>query len=194
MNLFKLSLLFSLFCSPIFATYQYFGVDIGVNNLEPTNSSNKGLKVGSLGGIKYGYAFNSGIRAEAEIVYRFNTFRTKYNMAGTDIVLSKEYNRFHSWSFMANCIYDIMQLQTQEITPYIGAGVGYCQNTEKHKIKTNFRSTEDKLKDNRFAYQGIVGVRYAINATMGTALEYNYFCGKNHAKSHSVRMSFNRVL
>jgi opacity protein-like surface antigen len=192
MKLFKLSLLFSLLCSPIFAS-QYFGIDLGINNIEPTNSSNRGLKVGTLGGIKYGFIFESGIRAEIEVAYRYNTFRTKYNMGNTDIVLSKEYNRFHSWSYMLNGLYDIAQLQTQQLTPYIGVGVGYCQNTEKHKIKTNFKSTEDKLKDSRFAYQGIVGVKYTINPEMGTALEYNYFCGKTHAKSHSVRMSLHRM-
>jgi opacity protein-like surface antigen len=174
---------------PLGAT-QYFGIDAGLNNAEPHNSSNHGLKMGMVVAVKYGYTFTTGLRAEAEIAYRYNNFKTKYNVAhNDDFVISKAYQSFHSWAYMVNGLYDVANLNVYDITPYFGVGIGYCQNTLRNKFKSQTRSTIDKEKDNRFAYQGIIGAKYAINSTLSSAVEYHYFCGKSHAKEHSVHMS-----
>jgi opacity protein-like surface antigen len=172
-------------------TNQYFGLEVGANHLEMTNN-NKGQKVGYAAGAKYGFDFNNGVRVEFAGKYRKNVKSTKYTLGETDIVLSKEYSSNYSWSYMANLIYDMHQLTTKTFIPYLGVGVGYCQNTQHNKIKYPVTSNTDKLKDNRFAYQGIVGARYALNVDYSTALEYQYFCGQSHAKHHNVSLSLNR--
>ena len=174
--------------TPVYAT-QYFGFDLGINNCYLTSESNKGMKNGIKSGIKYGYLFNTGIRTEAEVAYRVNHFKTIYNEASTDVISSKEYRSKHSWAYMLNIMYDIAQISTYDIVPYIGAGMGYCANTEKKKIKyenSQNETHEEKLKENRFSYQGIVGVKYALNQSVSTSLEYSYFTGKSHQKDHSI--------
>ncbi len=172
---------------------QYAGIELGTDHLELTNRSHTGMKVGYKAAVKFGYIFGNGIRTEAEVAYRKNHVRTKYNMGDADTVVSKEYSNYHSWSYMVNMLYDINQLATRDIIPYLGVGVGYCQNTDHNKIKSNTADRQDKLKDDRFAYQGIVGLKYAINADYATALEYQYFCGQSHAKAHSVGLSLIRT-
>lgn len=170
----------------------YVAVELGTQHLELTNQSLSGLKVGYKAGVKIGYIFGNGFRSELEVTYRKNHVRTKYNMGDTDVVMSKEYNNFNSLGYMVNALYDVNQLATKDIIPYIGVGVGYCQNTNQNKIKYDSVTKEDKLRDNRFAYQGIVGMKYAIDADYATALEYHYFCGQSHAKAHSVGLSLIR--
>lgn len=172
-------------CGGLFAG-QYVGVSIGTNNATMTDNSNKGLKIGAHAQAKYGYAFGSGIRSEAEISYRTGKYKTIYNMIDKETVGSREYNSIHSWSYMGNVLYDISNLNVYSVVPYIGIGVGYCQNTQESKIKFDDSSKKDKLKDNRFAYQGIIGAKYAINETLSTGVEYHYFCGRSHQKDHSV--------
>jgi opacity protein-like surface antigen len=168
--------------------HQYFGIIGGTNHCELTKESNHGMKVGVNAGVKYGYIFGNGFRVEGEVAYRHNSFSTKYNVANLDILESKEYNHKHSWSYMANGFFDLANLQVGSIIPYVGAGIGYCQNTEKKKMKFADITNEEKTKDNRFAYQGIIGAKYQINADYSAGLEYHYFVGKSHAKEHSVGM------
>jgi OmpA-OmpF porin, OOP family len=183
-----LSLIFAtISITPIFAA-QYAGVEIGLNHAILTNHSDTDLKTGMSGSVKYGYCFESGIRAEAQAIYRTNRFKTIYNFAEKDQILSKEYNSHHSWAYMLNVLYDVKPLQTYDIVPYLGLGVGYCQNTENHKLKFDDHSIQDKLKDNRFAYQGIVGAKYGIQDNIVTGMEYRYFTGNNHKKDHSIAM------
>lgn len=170
---------------------QYFGVDVGVNHAEVTNTSHN-PKVGMIGGAKYGYVFSTGIRGEVEFAYRYNNFRTQHNSDEKDVVFSKESNSVHSRSYMVNALYDVNEMKVYDFTPYIGIGIGYCQNTDVKKIKYDSKSVEDKIKDNRFAYQAIVGAKYAISDNLCSAFEYNYFSGKSHAKVHSMRMSLIR--
>lgn len=171
--------------TPICAT-QYFGLDLGTNQSILTNQSDKGLKMGVRSGVKYGYIFDSGIRAEAEVTYRQNHFKTVYNIIDKDQIGSKEYKTNHSWSYMLNVMYDIVQLNMSQIVPYIGVGIGYCANTEKNKVKYDEKSQEDKMKEDRFSYQGIIGCKYPIQNDLATGIEYRYFTGKSHQKDHSV--------
>lgn len=179
-------------CPLMAPAVQYVGINAGTNHLVQTNKST-GPKTGMHLGGKYGYMFESGVRCEAEMIYRKNDYQTVYTIIDKDQVGSKEHNSSHSWSYMANVIYDIFALRTSDLVPYFGAGVGYCQNTEKNKIKYNDITKEDKLKDNRIAYQLIGGAKYKINDEYTAGAEYHYFVGKSHAKEHSVHVTVMRA-
>ena len=185
-------LIATLSIAPICAT-QYFGFDLGTNHSILTKDSHSGLKTGMSAGARYGYFFESGIRAEAQIIYRTNNYKTIYNFVEKDEVASKEYNKLHSWSYMLNLIYDVKQMTIFDIVPYLGLGVGYSANTENNSVKYNDHRIEDKLKDNRFAYQGIAGIRYSVQDNVITGIEYRYFTGHNHKKDHSVGMFIARM-
>ncbi len=182
--------LFILAIAPLSAS-QYIGIELGTNHLELTNQSS-GLKVGYIAGAKFGYIFDSGIRLEATGHYRRNVRSTKYTFGDTDVVVSKNYQQYHSWSYMVNCLYDLNKIAVNAIVPYVGVGGGYAQNTQHDKQKFDTTKKSDKLKDGRFAYQGIVGAKYYLNADYSSALEYKYFCGQSHAKDHTVSLSLNR--
>jgi opacity protein-like surface antigen len=192
MKLFSLLAVFTLSISPMFAS-QYVGVQLGTDNMNLTNVSHSGLKIGYKAGMKYGYVFENGFRPEFECSYRKSNYSTKYAVGPEDQVFSKEYNNFHSWSYMVNGFYDLGQLAVKQVVPYLGIGVGYCQNVEHKKMRfSRGNSISSKFRDNRFAYQGIAGVKYALDDVYSTNVEYHYFCGKAHAKSHSVELALVR--
>jgi len=166
---------------------QYVGVKLGTDYTFLTNKNDEGLKVGYKAGMNYGYALDSGIRAEVEMNYRKNSFKTKYVLEN-DETKSRSYHSMHSWAYMVNVLYDINKLDTYNVIPYIGVGVGYCQNTEKFKFKA-VDITESKERDDRFAYQAIAGVKYAVNENIAIGMEYNYFCGRSHAKDHNIGLT-----
>lgn len=191
MKLLSLLAVFTLSLSPVFAT-QYVGVHLGTDNMNLTNVSHSGLKIGYKAGVKYGYVFENGFRPEFECSYRESNFSTKYDIGIEDQVYSKEYNNFHSWSYMVNGFYDLGQLSVKQIVPYLGVGIGYCQNVQHKKVRFNNSSNESKFRDNRFAYQGVIGAKYALDEVYSTTVEYHYFCGQAHAKSHSVELALVR--
>lgn len=191
MKLLALATLATLAIAPL-TSGQYFGISGGTNDQVLTNKSDSGLKVGYHALAKYGYKFASNIRAEAEIAYRLGRFKTVYHMGEKDVILAKEHNSIYSWSYMVNALYDINQLNVYGVTPYVGAGVGYCETTEKNKIQYDERTQEDKLKDKRFAYQMIGGLSYPITETVSAGVEYHYFVGRSHQKDHSVGMTLVR--
>lgn len=191
MKLFAFLTLSVISMAPLAAT-QYFGFDVGTNHCELTSESNRHLKVGYKAGAKYGYIFGNGFRAEAEVTYRHNPFQTKYNIGANDDVTSKEYNHKHSWAYLINGYFDMDMLRISSVVPYVGVGMGYCQNSDHNKVKFADKTSSDKLKDNRFAYQGVAGLKFQINDQYASSIQYNYFCGRAHAKEHSVGMALTR--
>ena len=189
MKLFAIALCTLLVC-PVFAG-QYVGVHVGTNNSVLT-SENHNPKIGYKAGANYGYKFDNGFRAEVELAYHKNNFKTKYSLSEVDTIQAKGYRSFHHLSYMANVLYDITQIRVGDVTPYVGIGAGYCEHTEKNKIKFDSTTHQDKMKDNRFAYQAIVGVKYDINQAYAAAVQYHYFCGQAHVKDHSVGVSLIR--
>lgn len=181
-----LTFLASFALCAVLSAGQYVGIATGTNNAMVTDKSDAGLKIGYHATLKYGYVFTSGIRSEAEVTYRMGKYKTIYHMDGVDNILSKEHNSVYSWAYMANVLYDIGNLKVFEVVPYLGIGVGYNMATEKNKIKFDDKTDEDKFKDSRFAYQGIIGAKYPIYDSVSIGMEYRYFVGRNHQKDHSV--------
>ena len=93
---------------------------------------------------------------------------------------------------MGNVFYDVKSLYTRGFTPFIGVGAGYANNTEKNKVKYGTITHNDKLRDNGFAYQAIVGAKYPLNDLVDVGVQYHYFVGNNHQKAHNLGVSLLR--
>lgn len=189
----KLFALGTLFLLPIFSLSagQYVGIHGGSDYLYHTKESNSGQKVGYKVGGVYGYDWGNNLRTEVELSYRHAERSTKY-VENADKIESKEHKSNHSLALMANVIYDVNQLTWYDVSPYVGLGVGYSQNTQKAKLQSEKFTNEEKERDDRFAWQGIVGLKYPIAEKMTMAAQYNYFCASEHAKDHSFSLSLLR--
>lgn len=181
----KIILTSMLLLAPVFASAAYLDIHGGSSYGHLTNTSNSGQKVGYKAGLSLGTQLDNNIRVEAEATYRKNSKKTKYVYKDYDVLASKTHESCNSWAFMGNVYFDVDALRYRTIVPYVGAGVGYCTNQKRSKIQTAISSHEAKENDDRFAYQGIVGARYAYTPEVTIALQYHYFCGKSHTKDHS---------
>jgi opacity protein-like surface antigen len=188
MKKFGILLSFFAFSFPVFSqttTHQYVNVNFGGSHVFSTNSS-QSPKVGFKTGFRYGYKFESGFRGELEVGYRQNHHATQVKLENQ--VLSKSYSSLKSWAYMFNLLYDVNQVAYQGLIPYAGFGLGYAHNTTNNKVKFVDKTSENKLHDDRFAYQALVGIKYLFSADVDVGLEYQYFCGKSHAKDHSFAL------
>ncbi len=136
----------------------YIGAQGGLNWLLNNNSYN--MDTGWAAGGKIGYDF-VGPRVELEGMYHSNT--------GTGVVafpsgFANVRGRIDQVSVMANLLYDFMP--GEGFTPYVGAGAGiaFVDSTIQG---CNLCSTQ-------FAYQGIVGIAYNMDA-FRIGLEGRYY-------------------
>ena len=151
----------------------YVGAALGANFLTDSDLKGSGInneaefKIGPVGLISLGYGYGNGLRTEIEGGYRNN---------GVDKITgpgaSGGNGRFHAYSLMLNALYDINT--GTPFTPYLGAGIGWAI-VDPSGVKTlnGTRSVNDS--DNRFAYQGILGVAYSLTPQWKLSLDYRYF-------------------
>lgn len=143
------------------------------NNGAPLNAGNQSGKAefdggwAALGSI--GWGFGNGLRAEIEGNYRRNN--VDKGRVGT-ATLTDIGGRAQTYGVMANVLFDI-DLGLGWVYPYIGAGAGYAWT--KWDINSNGSIVDDT--DGQFAYQGIVGAAFPIDAVPGLSItaEYRYF-------------------
>ena len=134
-----------------------------------------------------GFGFGNGLRAEIEGTYfdngisRLGVFSNGGGFAGSNFVPSSTTanGERQKYGGFLNVLYDIdlarFGLNTP-ITPYVGVGAGYLQEVNHNVSYTQgtqalIRSTGT---DGNFAYQGIVGVAYPIEAVPGLAATVDY--------------------
>jgi opacity protein-like surface antigen len=187
----KFILIGSFLFSSCLSAGQYAAASFGTDYYHQTNSPGNHQKVGYKVSGFWGYKFESQFRAEAEVAYRSGKTNTKYVDANEAITM-KTFGSQHSWSYMANIIYDIGQLEYKTFVPYAGIGVGYVQNTMHKKYQKHDWASSYSERDDRFAYQGIIGIKYPIAEKLALGAQYNYFVGSPHAKNHSVAMNLLR--
>jgi OOP family OmpA-OmpF porin len=134
----------------------YFGAEAGVNRL--VNTTILGTQVypqsGFAAGGKIGYDF-VGPRLEVEGIYRNNQQQ--------DVTLPNSVNNDISQvAVMANLLYDFVPQAT--VTPYVGAGAGIA-----------FVDGDNPLSSTQFAYQGIVGLAWNVDANFRASLDGRYY-------------------
>jgi OOP family OmpA-OmpF porin len=134
----------------------YFGAEAGVNWL--VNTTILGTQVypqsGFAAGGKIGYDF-VGPRLEVEGIYRNNQQQ--------DVTLPNSVNNDISQvAVMANLLYDFVPQAT--VTPYVGAGAGIA-----------FVDGDNPLSSTQFAYQGIVGLAWNVDANFRASLDGRYY-------------------
>jgi opacity protein-like surface antigen len=182
----KLFFLGCLFISSAAFAGQYVGVNAGTDYCYHTDDV-RGQKVGYQLGAVYGYKFENGLRSEIEMTYRDGQKVKKYVFSDGDD--QSTHSCSYSMAYMVNAVYDVVQLRLMEVTPYIGVGLGLSQNTEDLKVKKGKEViNRDKSHDDRFAYQAIVGGKYALNEKLDVAGQYTYHIGRAHAKNHAFGM------
>ena len=156
----------------------YLGARAGATWLDDTSSSIAGV----INKVEYdrgpalsgsvGYDFGQ-FRLEGEIAYRKNDV-DKYTRSGT--ALGGAAGDVSSLAFMVNALYDIDT--GTALTPYIGGGLGIARVSANGVTATGlgFTNSDD---DNKFAYQGIVGLSYQLNEAVALTADYRYFATEN---------------
>lgn len=114
-----------------------------------------------------GYAWNNGLRTEAEIAYR---------QAGVDEVTGTGAGpvfdgHIHNISLMGNVLYDFKN--STRLTPYVGAGIGVAF-VNADEMRTIVSRTLDSNRET-FAYQFIGGVSAALTRNLALTADYRYF-------------------
>ncbi|MCR6632693.1 MAG: OmpA family protein [Magnetospirillum sp.] len=125
----------------------YVGLDAGANYLEDPGVANSDSDWGWVGLGQVGYNFG-GPKVEFEVGYRDN-------------------DSISSWSTMVNGIYEF--LPNSKWHPFLGAGIGWAW------LDGDFGGPAANNSDNQFAYQGIAGVSYDVDANWALKAQYRYF-------------------
>jgi opacity protein-like surface antigen len=114
-----------------------------------------------------GYAWQNGLRTEAELGYRRNSLDKVSGGAFGTAFTGDVDGHVSAFSGMANVLYDY---QTRgDLTPYIGAGIGAADVTV---VSDRLRADDSDLV---FAYQFMGGVRYALTNNLSVRAGYRFF-------------------
>lgn len=108
-----------------------------------------------------GLALNRNWRAEVEVGYRRNNVASVSGGSATGEV--------NAWSGLGNVLYDVDLGSSW--TPYVGVGAGALRYRASG-LRTSGGSLTDS--DVVFAYQGIIGVSYAVTPNSRFFLDYRY--------------------
>lgn len=158
-------------------------------------------KTGFAGGLSLGYKFDNGFRVEGEVSYRRNKVDTKhfdhdyYFSSFSDSSSSDDHKKsdgnLHSWSYMANFLYDFEDVACYwpNVVPYVGFGLGYTQAHAKINQHAENSHDKDKHDHKGFAYQAIAGIGYNLTESTTLAVEYRYFNGTKHINNNSIGLA-----
>jgi len=155
----------------------YIGAGAGANlmqneHFKSTNGATFTVnpRAGFVGLVNLGWGFGNGFRAEIEGDYRQN------NALHNPTVGNPSEQKYGA---MGNVLYDFWGV-SPSIVPYIGAGVGY----EAEQISGNTSAKGS------FAYQGIVGAAFPLDAAPGLAITAEYrFMGLTGTRTYGAVQS-----
>jgi outer membrane protein OmpA-like peptidoglycan-associated protein len=148
-------------------------VGAGVGGHKPQNSgvsqggqsTSVGLKTGLAGAATLGYAFGNGLRAELELAHRRSN-------AASAAAGQAARGSLDATSLMLNGLYDIAT--GTSFVPYLGAGAGGAR-LRANNLGTLVNGATVDGGDTVFAYQGIAGVDYHLDANWALGASYRYF-------------------
>ena len=121
-----------------------------------------------------GYGFEKNWRVEFEVGYRSNDVNAYFAGGPSELVLedlikAPMYNgrngEFDEWTFMVNVVYDIPLTDKLDLNIGVGAGADLADFDDNSSVSDD---------DWNFAYQGIVGLSYALNDRLDLTLTYRY--------------------
>ncbi len=153
---------------------QNMNLDVSSRDIGGTPDSTFEMKLGTDVGwaavITAGYGFGDHWRAELEGSYRHNNF-SKATYAGP--IVTSPGGDLSEWTIMGNVLYDFLLTDRFSLSLGVGAGV---DDSRFHFIPPPalFSSVHVDNSDWRFAYQGIVGLNYAIGQQSELTLTYRY--------------------
>ena len=145
-------------------------------------SQDNGFDTAGIFGLGVGYQFNNWFRADVTGQYRGNanfhgTDIFVYSNAGVPTAGADTYTASKSeWLVLANAYVDLGTWWS--VTPFIGAGVGFSQNTISHFVDTNtptlgVASAPSASKWN-FAWALHTGLAYRVTPGFTVELGYSY--------------------
>ena len=118
-----------------------------------------------------GFAFRGGLRVEGEFVYRRHGLQS-FTSSQTNGASVPAQGRLESVAMMGNLLYEFDN--RTRWTPYLGGGVGGAR-LHLDKFAATGASSTFTAGDWRLAYQGIVGLKYALTPAWSVGLDYRYF-------------------
>ena len=151
-----------------------------------------------------GYGLGNGLRLEIEGDY-FRNNLSSVGQTGADTAFSRAAGlpvsargTEEKYGGFANAIFDItpnligFNLLPFGITPYLGAGVGYLEshNQDLRTVSPGQFSISSTGSDGNFAYQGIIGLAFPIDAVPGLAVTAEYRFTGIAANRVSLAQSF----
>lgn len=173
--------------------------DVEVDNSVVSAKVQLHTKVGYLAGGVVGYkfcplylssCFSMSPRVEAEFSYRNNKIsRATITATATPVAAEladdaealpvgvasqkvKVSRHMNTMTYMANFLVDLDF--NMPVTPYVGVGIGYAHSWSKG------------WKGDRFAYQGIAGVSYAVCEGVDLCVDYRYMKAVKHSNDQAV--------
>jgi outer membrane protein OmpA-like peptidoglycan-associated protein len=158
----------------------YVGAGAGANFMTNEKVTQPGVAgarkypydTGYVGIGSIGWGFGNGLRLEAEGDFRYNKVDAAPRLAGT----VSQGGRERKYGGMANALFDF-DIGSPYIFPYAGVGVG-AMDIERRFVSTNVGGAPVARtdSDDRFAYQGIVGLSFPIPPVVGLSatIEYRY--------------------
>ena len=119
------------------------------------------------GRLAIGHAYSPGWRTEIELGYRRNDID---KVGGTTVN-----GEASALSGMINGYYDIAT--NGPLAPYFGFGLGLARVSVDSPLPTLAPAQDGRLDDGDtvFAYQGILGVSYAVSDALALTADYRYF-------------------
>ncbi len=156
----------------------YLGVRGGATWLEDTSLSTASPNGGVGRHLEFETGYNVGgfvgwdlgmFRLEGEVSYRENEIDS---IRSGGVLLGGAGGNASSLALMMNAYYDFEM--GWPLTPYIGAGIGVARYKADGITGAGLGFTVDD-EDTKLAYQGIVGVSYAITDAVSLSADYRYF-------------------
>jgi OmpA-OmpF porin, OOP family len=158
----------------------YFGVGLGINYLQRETFNPPGLPSGNIKSdigpafaVSLGWGFGNGLRAEVEGDYlRNGGFSDASGFGGAVTSVSGNEQKIGA---MVNVLYDFVGVMPV-VQPYVGFGVGYQAEILQDVSLTTGGGTASvsNSTEGSFAYQGILGVAFPLEAHPGVALTAEY--------------------
>ena len=165
----------------------YVGYEAGVRflDLDEETGVESDIDPGFVNSILVGYANGNGLRGELVSSFSRNNYKATVAVSSSASVIID--SSFDIYTGMARGFYDI-NLSSEQITPFIGAGIGWS------RVETSAKITGTNLTivagENYFTYSGIAGFRFAATDNFSIGARYGFSGYGGDGFAHDAMASF----